>query len=136
MNELSLPDPVKKVTNIVIESGSGSIIDRCGRCLGTGENNREYKCHVCKGTGKVRLDVPPDLDCTNIGVLECGRCHGTGENNREYFCRICEGVGSLVKCFPRVVCERCNGSGENNSEYFCGVCDGCGSIWLENIPPK
>jgi DnaJ-class molecular chaperone len=125
---------IVEYTRIVIERSPDAFLVKCGRCSGTGENNREYECHVCKGTGKVLLQVPPEWSGENLGILKCGRCGGTGENNREYFCRVCKGVGSLVKCFPRVECSRCDGSGENNREYFCSSCDACGSVYLRKVP--
>ncbi len=116
-------------SRIIIEQRSDSVLITCGRCNGSGENNREYECHVCGGTGKVLLK----LHGRNSAVIKCGRCNGTGENNREYFCHVCKGVGALVKSIPRITCSRCDGTGENNREYFCSTCEECGSVYLGDL---
>lgn len=119
---------------VVLQSNPDAFLVKCGRCGGTGENNQEYTCHVCNGSGKALLRVPSDWAGRDVGVLKCGRCRGTGENNQEYFCKVCKGVGAIVKCFPRVGCSKCNGSGENSQEYFCSSCGACGSVWIGNVP--
>lgn len=86
---------------VVIERTPDAFLVKCGRCGGSGENNREYECHVCRGGGKVLLRVPADWANRDLGILKCGRCGATGEKNREYFCKVCNGVGAIVKCFPR-----------------------------------
>ncbi len=69
---------------IEVSATNGSELIQCGRCKGTGENNFEHFCRVCKGIGKVIMASP---------YVKCDRCKGTGENNFEHFCRVCKGVG-------------------------------------------
>lgn len=121
-------------TAVVIDRTPDAFLVKCGRCSGSGENNREYECHICNGGGKLLLSVPAEWAGENLGLLRCGRCRGSGENNREHFCKVCKGAGAIVKRFPRVACSRCDGTGENNREHFCSSCDACGSIWLGNVP--
>ena len=119
---------------VILDEAPDAYLVKCGRCSGTGENNRENTCHVCKGTGKVLLKINPEWSGSDIGVIKCGRCQGTGENNRENFCKVCKGIGALVKCFPRILCSRCNGTGENNRENFCSSCGACGSVYIGDVP--
>ena len=121
---------ITKYSTVVIEDSPDGYLLKCGRCNGSGENNREFRCRVCRGTGKVVLRTHG----AESGPLRCARCDGRGENNREYFCRVCSGVGALMKPFPRVACASCEGTGESRREYFCSTCDGCGSVAIGEVP--
>ncbi len=122
-----------KYTVVIIDSTPNAFLVKCAYCNGTGTTGWSNTCRVCKGIGKVWLEVPTDWKCKDVGIIKCVYCNGTGTTGWSNTCRVCHGVGALVKCFPRVKCAYCNGSGTTGWSNICRVCGGCGSVWAEKV---
>lgn len=122
-----MPVTITKITSVIISTNPDSYLVTCGTCGGDGRYNGT--CHVCKGIGKILLQIPSDWNGRDVGLVKCGTCNGEGRYNGT--CHVCKGVGVLVKCFPRIICGTCGGDGRYNGT--CNVCGGVGSVFIENL---
>ena len=82
--------------------------ERCGRCSGSGQRDRNEECRQCDGNGEVR-----QAGFMSFEKQRCMTCSGRGKIRTMGPCDRCAGRGQQT-------CGKCGGSGS----VTCGQCEG------------